>query len=225
MSVWRRCCRLSGWSAYSGGMQSSSRAAVAVAFAVAPLLMMAGCGGTTAAGPDATLARIQPTSFVEIPPATTTTTTTLPPDAEGPGLAQGEQTYTVQPNDGFGKIAALHDISVEQLINYNQFDGIDTVIVPGQEIKIPPGASIPGSQPETADAGGESDSADDSGDTDDSASSGECPTTYTIKAGDNTRIGVADQFGITFEQMDAANANTPGYENFVVGTDITIPCP
>ncbi|MEO6653565.1 MAG: LysM domain-containing protein [Ilumatobacteraceae bacterium] len=214
-------------------MQISSRAAVVAAFGVGPLLLLAGCGGsTTNAGPDATLARIQPTSFVELPPVTTTTTTSLPIDGAGGGIATGEQMYVVQANDGASRIASLHGITMDQLFAYNEWpEGRSHVFQVGEQVRIPPGGEIPGTPVQSADSGtgstGDTSPPADAGTTTDTAApAGDgCPTTYTIKSGDNTRIGVANQFGISYEQMDAANANTPGYASFVVGTQITIPCP
>lgn len=214
-------------------MQISSRAAVVAAFGVGPLLLLAGCGGGTSnAGPEATLARIQPTSFVELPPVTTTTTTSVPVDGAGGGIATGEQQYTIKGGDTLGGIASRYGVGLDQLVGYNEFpNGSSQLILPGDVIKIPPGASTPSEEPAVAtDSGATTDPGGTvaTGDTtpDEPAETGEdCPTTYTIMSGDNTRIGVAEQFGITFEQMDAANANTPGYASFVVGTQITIPCP
>lgn len=212
-------------------MQITSRAVVFATFGVGSLLLAAGCGGTSATGAQATIARIQPTSFVEIAPATTTTTTTISPEEiAASGVSPIEQTYTVRANDSISKIAGLHDITMEQLVNYNSWsDGIGHSIFVGDVVKIPPGSSVPGgasggtASGDTGDTGDAGDAGDDA--TSDASSTGDCPTTYVIKAGDNTRIGVAEQFGITFEQMDAANANTAGYQNFIVGTEIIIPCP
>ncbi len=215
-------------------MKLSSRAAVFAAFGVGPLLLAAGCGGSAdGVGPEASLVRILPTSFVELPPATTATTAVLPTDADGE-IAPGQQQYTIKGGDTLGGIASRYGVSLEQLVGYNEFpNGSNQLIVPGDVIKIPPGASIPGEEPEIATDPG-SDTENDAGETPDTGAEaddpkaegdGDCPTTYPSKAGDNTRIGVAEQFGITFEQMDAANAGTPGYQSFVVGTEITIPCP
>ncbi|NNE13220.1 MAG: LysM peptidoglycan-binding domain-containing protein, partial [Ilumatobacter sp.] len=130
-----------------------SRTIALAALGVGPLLLAAGCGGSTATGPAATLARIQPTSFVEVAPATTTTTTTLPPDftPEAGTRSPVEQTYTIQSGDSLGAIAARYDITLEQLVNYNQFpQGSSQLILPGDEIRIPPDSLVPGTATETA---------------------------------------------------------------------------
>ncbi len=210
-------------------MQITSRAVVLAAFGVGPLLLASGCGGSSPTGAGATIANIQPTSFVEIPPATTTSTTTTVPQGE---LVVGtrspsEQAYEIKGGDSLGKIAGIYDITLEQLVNYNQFaDGANQLILPGQTIKIPPDALVPGTatqpDPDPETATDPETSTDDPGEP---ATGDDCPTTYVIKDGDTVRSRVADQFDITFQEMDAANSNTPGYENFIPGTEIVIPCP
>jgi len=46
--------------------------------------------------------------------------------------------------------------------------------------------------------------------------------TYTVQSGDSPKR-VAAMFGVTLQEMGAANLNTPGYRNFVVGIIINIP--
>lgn len=211
-------------------MQSRTRALAVAMAAAAPLLLVTACGGGgTDAGTSGNLTPIQGSSYVTIEPATTTTTTTTLP-GESSGLEPGqtspqEQQYTVQSGDSVFKIASLFGLSADIVANYNQWpEGIQHAIFPGDIVRIPPDSQVP-------DLGGSTDTGDptdalvDDTSTDEPSADGECPTTYVIQAGDTSRIRVADQFGITFEQMDAANVNTPGYSAFVVGTPITIPCP
>jgi LysM repeat protein len=207
-------------------MQITPRAVVLAAFGVGPLLLAAGCGGTTPTGAGATIANIQPTSFVEIPPATSTTTTTTVQQAD---LVEGErspteQSYEIQAGDSLGRIATLHDITLEQLVNYNEFaDGAGQLILPGDVILIPPDSLVPGTGTATeTETGGETES---EGTAEGTETGDGCPTTYVIEEGDTVRSRVAEEFGITFQEMDAANANTPGYLNFIPGTEIVIPCP
>lgn len=210
-------------------MRSKSRVLTAAVAAAVPLLLVTACGesGSTA-GTGNNLTPITGSSYVTIEPATTTTTTTLPPGVEGEGpepgsISEQEQIYVVQPNDGPAKIANLHGITMEQLFAYNQFpNGENHVFLVGEEVRIPPGSKVPGATAVTPApppaGGGTPDPGQASGD-------GDCPTTYVIQSGDTTRIKVAERFGITYQQMDAANVNTPGYQNFIVGSPITIPCP
>lgn len=199
-------------------MQITSRAVIVAAFGVGPLLLAAGCGGTTATGAQATLARIQPTSFVELPPATTTTTTTIAVD----GLEAGqrspvEQIYTIRAGDSISKVADLHDITMEQLVNYNSWaDGLNHFLVVGDPVKIPPGALIPG----TASADDSASDGSDGSSGDDETSSGD-GCTHTIVAGENPSR-VADKYDITVDELRAAN---PGgvMDTFLVGATLTIP--
>jgi LysM repeat protein len=213
-------------------MRSIARVLSVAASATVPLLLVSACSGDgTADGSGTNLTPITGSSYVTILPVTTTTTTTVAPGAGGgpePGtVSEQEQIYVVQANDGPAKIANLYGITMEQLFNYNEYpEGDQHVFLVGEEVRIPPGAQVPatGGTPAATTVpptGGETETTAPPGTT----GEGECPTTYVIQSGDTSRIRVAERFGITFEQMDAANANTPGYQNFVVGTPITIPCP
>lgn len=51
-----------------------------------------------------------------------------------------------------------------------------------------------------------------------------CPTTYVLEGG-TTRVEVAARFGLSYQELDAANRDTPGYPQFVAGTEIVVPCP
>lgn len=211
-------------------MQISRRAVSAVAFGLVPLLLAAGCGESSGEGARATITPIQGSSYVTIEPATTTTTTTIVlDDLQAGDVSPVEQVYTVASGDSLSRIAGLYDITIDTLVNYNGWsDGSSHLILPGDQVLIPPNTPVAGSTGgDTASGSGSTDAGGtDTGDTgDDTATGDDCPTTYVIAAGDTTRIKVADRFGITYQQMDAANANTPGYANFVVGTPITIPCP
>lgn len=218
-------------------MQSKTRALAVALAAAAPLLLVTACGGDgTDAGTGGNLTPIQGSSYVTIEPATTTSTTTTVPGQDS-GLEPGqtstqEQQYTVQSGDSVFKIASLFGLTADVVASYNAWpEGIQHAIFPGDIVRIPPNSQVPDLGGGSTDTGDPTDElVDDTGDTaadepSTDGAEGECPTTYVIQAGDTSRIRVADQFGITFEQMDAANVNTPGYSAFVVGTPITIPCP
>ncbi len=148
------------------------------------------------------MARIQPTSFVELPPATTTTTTTISAEEiAASGISPVEQTYTIQRGDSISRIATIHDITMEQLVNYNSWsDGLNHFLVVGDPVKIPPGAKIPGSGSASAaptdDTGG-----DDSSSEDESTGDG---CTHTIVQGENPSR-VASKYDITVDELRAAN--------------------
>lgn len=154
------------------------------------------------------------TDYVVVDPPTTTVPTTPPPpstDASGAIITTTTlpTDYVVRANDSVYKIAARFGLDPQVLADLNGWDdGVKHTILPGDTILIRPPtvSSVPTSESVPT-------------------SAGECPISYTIQAGDTTRIAVADRFGITYEEMDAANVDTPGYDSFVVGTEITIPCP
>lgn len=211
-------------------MRPKSRVLTVIATAAVPLLLVTACGGDGAAeGSSDNLTPITGSSYVTIEPATTTTTTTLPPvdpsQLEPGQTSPQEQSYTVQSGDSVSKIASLYGITADILAAYNAWpEGIQHAIFPGDVVRIPPDSIVPATGGATT--GGATTGGATTGDTTTvPAGDGECPTTYVIQAGDTSRIKVAESFGITYEQMDAANANTPGYQNFIVGTPITIPCP
>ena len=210
-------------------MHITPRAVVLVAFGVGPLLLASGCGGSTPTGAGATIANIQPTSFVSIPPATTTTTTTLPPQGNAaPGTrSPTEQSYEIKSGDSLGRIASMYDITLEQLVNYHQFaDGANQLILPGQTIRIPPDALVPGTANETEPETGGDTGTDTEPETDgDTGNETETDTgvgcTHTIAEGEFPNR-VADQYDITTEELFAAN---PGgvMDTFLVGATLNIP--
>lgn len=187
---------------------------MSVAATMAALLSGA-CAGPNSSDSIRNLTPIQGSSYVTIPPATsTTTTTTLVPPSTVPVEVvdtSGEQIYIVQPNDGPAKIAELYGITMDELFRYNAYpEGSSHVFMPGEQVRIPPNAKVVDASAVNADG---------------QSGSGACPTTYVITAEDTSRIAVAERFGLTYQQMDNANTGTPGYQNFIVGTPITIPCP
>lgn len=200
-------------------MQITPRAVIMAAFGVGPLLMAAGCGGTSATGAQATMARIQPTSFVELPPATTTTTTTISAEEiAASGISPVEQTYTIQRGDSISRIATIHDITMEQLVNYNSWsDGLNHFLVVGDPVKIPPGAKIPGST--SASAASTDDTGGDDSSSEDESSGDGC--THTIVQGENPSR-VASKYDITVDELRAAN---PGgvMDSFLIGATLQIP--
>ena len=109
-------------------------------------MVLTACGDNSTAAGDAP-AQVRETSYVMVEPETTTTApaasaTTAPP---GGAVDPNEQIYVIQGGDSVSKIASNHVITMDQLIQYNQWpDGINHVLIPGVEIKIPPNARVPG---------------------------------------------------------------------------------
>jgi LysM repeat protein len=156
------------------------------------------------------------TTAATLPPSTTLVGATVPA-----GQATTDVTeYTVQANDVPFTVANRYGITVDALSLAN----VDTpgygAFYVGLKIKIPAGAITPSStvptettlpatptETTTTLAGGASNCAQGS---------------YTIVDGD-LPFTVAKKFDVTVDQLNAANANTKGYTNFIVGVKIIIP--
>lgn len=180
--------------------------------------------GTDETGARSTVVSIQPSSYVVREPVTTTTapaTDDTSADIDEDGRSRVEQEYTVQSGDAVALIASRYGITAEDLANYNDWpSGINQPIYPGDLILIPPGALIP----EIPELDAEAATPSSVSQTTLPGTGGECVEgTYILVAGD-IPFRVAERFDITVDQLNAANANTPGYAGFVVGTEIKIPC-
>jgi LysM repeat protein len=191
----------------------------------------------------------QPTIIIQPSTFSTIVSTTAPAAAAGGGGAAaggtvaGTQVYEVQSGDFLGAIADDFGIPPESIANFNQWDeGVNHMLHPGDVVNIPPGAEAPSAEDEDADEDEDEDS--DSGSDEDSDTTEEeedaeqeevdpddpprCPDgsrqgTYTIEAGD-IPAQVAESLDVTVDQLNEANANTPGYGGFIVGVDILVPC-
>ncbi len=206
-------------------MQITPRAVALAAFGVGPLLLASGCGGSTPAGARSTIANIQPTSFVEIEPATTTTTSTTivvdPASLVAGTVSPIEQIYTVKGGDSISKIAGLHNISMEQLTNYNSWtDGTSHFLGIGDQVKIPPGAMIPGTATPATETATDPGTDDPNNGTAEEAATGD-GCTHTI-AKDEFPNKVARQYGISVDELYAANAGGV-MDTFLVGAVLNIP--
>ena len=184
-------------------------------------LLFSACGdGTTAT--TSSVVNLESTNYNTL--ATTASTlpqTTLVGATVPSGQATTEVTeYTVQANDVPFTVANRYGITVDAL----QLANVDTpgygAFYVGLKIKIPAGAITPSatvppettlpatpSETTTTLAGGASNCAQGS---------------YTIVEGDLPGT-VAQKFDVTVDQLNAANANTKGYTNFIVGVKIIIP--
>lgn len=199
-------------------MPVSSRPHVLAATAVGALVLLAGCGND-ASGARTTLVPVQPSSYVvQEPVPTTTTTTTIAQAAPEEGqISTVEQSYEIKPNDNLSKIASLFEVGMQDICNYNEWtDCIDPphLLLPGDTIKIPPNALVPGT--------GSGGTGDEVASPDAEPEVTEAPQgcSHTIEAGENpTRV--ADKYEITVEQLREAN---PGViDTFIVGQTLVIP--
>jgi LysM repeat protein len=195
-----------------------------VALAASPVLSLTSCGGD-AEGAKTTLGTVQTTSYVVEDPVTTTSTTTLPSQTPEGQVDPNEQIHTVVAGDSVYKIASLYGITPDALVNYNSWsDGINHFLHVGDEVKIPPNSQVPSANPGTqAPSGGGGGGGDTGGGTTQtSAPASGAGCTHTIVAGDNPSR-VAKKYGITVDELAAANAGNPAYQNFLIGSSLSIP--
>lgn len=194
------------------------------------MLAISACGDDTATPGQTTLPRVGAPNYATMAPvpATTSTTTlapgeTLPPDLPGSRSTQ-TMTYAVRPNDGLGLIADRYDITITALCQENGWDDcLRTVITPGQEIRIPVGAMVPGSgdavetlPPEFL--------ADAPTPDDNSCPDGSARETYQVTANDTSQFVVAQRLGVDLELLSWVNRSNPAWNSFVPGQELFVPC-
>jgi len=177
--------------------------------------VLAGCTGGESDASPSTVPRIGATNYVTQPMVTMPPSTIPGATTPAGGTARGEQEYRVRRGDSVSNIANRYNITAHQLANYNDWDSINHLIVPGDIIKIPPFADVPESET-TVEMffieGGQL-----------------CPDgteqdTYEVESGDY--LGkVAEELDVTIEQLDEANKFTPGYASFYPSLEILVPCP
>lgn len=211
-------------------MTARTKAVIAATCACASLLALSACGDSsgTAEGARSTLQYVPATNYVLREPASTTTTTTAATGEAGGGgdeRAAGEQTYVVKSGDGLFAIANRFDVEMQLICDYNGWSecGSEKLLLPGDEILIPPNAAVASSAADTSTdesaADDSLDTADDGAATEEEAGEG---CAYTIEAGD-TPAGVASDYDITFQQLQAANPSRDFQSWFLVGASINIP--
>jgi LysM repeat protein len=172
-----------------------------------------------------TLAPIQPSSYVVRDPVVTSTTLaeseTEPASlVNAEGRSQVEQEYVIKSGDSVSAIASLYGITGEEIARYNDWpNGVFQAIFPGQTIRIPPLALVPGAT--------ETPVVNEDGtppQTTVAVAAEEClEGIYVLVSGDMP-FRVAERFGVTLDALNFANRNTAGYGSFIVGTRVRIPC-
>ncbi len=207
----------------------------------APIVLvvtLAACGDGDDASP-ATEVEIKPSSFVTTPSTIAAPTTAPGAPAGEPGdTSPTEQIHVVQRGEFLSGIAADYEVDMEDIAEYNNWsDGTSHALFPDDQVRIPPGGVIPSPEDEDAEEETESTEEDASGQAGDEESEtteeeedpelcpdGERQGHYTIQETDTTRVGVAERLNVTVQQLDEANANTPGYGGFFPGLEILVPC-
>ena len=200
-------------------MRFRPRALVIIGFGIGPVLLAAGCGsdGGVADGPGDVLVDIQPSSYVTKEPETSTTTTTIVVvDLVAGETSPLEQIYIVQPGDSLSRIASIHDITMDALVSYNATvwpEGATHAFFVGDEVKIPPEAKIPGTATDTG---------TEAATPADGTSVPGVGCEHTVVANDNpTRV--AKKYGVTVDELAAANSSNSAYLSFQLGSKLNIP--
>lgn len=198
-------------------------AAVAGPVVVAALVLGA-CGGddsSAATRATVTLAAGE-TDYQTIAPATTTTL------APGEVPVGAEQEYTVQAGDYGIKVANQFGVSLEDLQNVNGWsDASKEFPGPGAVIKIPAGGTVAAADTDTTidTSGGEEVATVTGGEAGeaipDPGSNCEAGS-HTVVEGD-IPLKLVEQYDVTLEALQAANANNPAYGRFIPGEKIIIP--
>jgi LysM repeat protein len=205
--------------------------------------LLASCGGSTGKATGDSVLKIPASNYQVIP--TIPPSSTLAPGETAPPIVESvnpnETTYVVVDGDLPTTIAKKFHVKFQDLMNANgwtlnakkQVDGFAI----GQTIKIPAGSQLgeTSTTPTVAPAPGDTSTATNTsiaaaGSTSVPKTTGSTvPSTckaggeYVILAEDTSRIKVAKKLGTTVAALDAVNADTKGYKNFVVGAKIKTP--
>lgn len=144
-----------------------------------------------------------------IPPAPSTTLAGQPgatsasggsdDDDDGGGTASAGGVYTVEENDWLEKIANKLDVDYDALLEVNGFTA-DSLIVPGQKIKVPGGSSGSGGGSDA----GDTDDDDSSDSTAAGSGSGEVAGVYTVQVNDYL-AGIAEKLDVDYSDLLSVN--------------------
>jgi LysM repeat protein len=214
-----------------------TRRALVVAWPIAlGAVLFAACGADDAGSPTRSTIDLSQgsTAFIVRP---TTPSTTIAEEVAGE-VTTNAQEYTVQAGDYPLAVATKFGVALDELVAFNGWASAGEFPFPGQTILIPPGGVVPGQEATdaaTADAvegsaeGEEAVEGDavatettQPGDTIPDAGDNCGEGTHTVVAGDYP-LKVAEQYDVTIEALDAANATNPAYGQFAPGQTIIIP--
>jgi LysM repeat protein len=203
--------------------QQSARSHVKRSIVWSPLLVGAavllGACGEDGTATTSSVAGMGPTNYHTLPTVLATSSTSTLPGGQPAGTITTDVTeYTVQAGDVPFTVAQDFNISLDALNLANAETSGYSAFYVGLVIKIPAGATIPGSVTTTTLPGTPVET------TTTLAGGGDncAPGSYVIVEGD-IPSRVAEKFDVTLAQLDAANVNTQGYQNFIVGITIVIP--
>jgi LysM repeat protein len=117
------------------------------------------------------------------------------PAAPTPSTAPGTAgSYTVVAGDSLSRISSRHGITVSALMQVNGLE-LSSVILPGQSLRLPAGASAPSAKPAATSSSGTSDSSGAPG-----AAPATSGATYTVVAGDSLS-GIASRNRVSLTEL------------------------
>ena len=205
---------------------SARRLGALVGPALIGAIVLSSCGGAENAATESTVdLNAASTAFVVRPPATTVPIDPAAAVGDLDAVVEGTQDYTVVFGDYWYGLVERFGVSIDDLLNVNEWTDINKFPNPGDVILIPPGGrSLAAVEAAATDTAAEADTGDEAAPTETIPDAGDnCPTgTYTIVA-DDFDGKVAGKFDVTVEALNAANVNTAGYSAFFPGLEIVIP--
>ena len=210
---------------------SARRLGALVAPALIGAIILSSCGGTESGATQSTIdLSAASTAFVVRPPATTEPPTGTAAAGDLDAIVEGTQEYEVQSGDAPFVLVTRFDVTLEDLLAVNEWTSASQFPFPGTVILIPPGgksvaAYLAGATASSEEPTSDTETDTDSGPTETIPDAGDncAEGTYTIADTDTSRTKVAENFDVTVEALDAANAGTPGYSAFYPGLEIVIP--
>lgn len=154
---------------------------------------------TVAVGSGPTIPPAPSTTVAGQPGATSASGGSDDDDDGGGGTASAGGVYTVEENDWLEKIADKLDVDYDALLEVNGFTP-DSLIVPGQKIKVPGGSSGSGSGSDA----GDTDDDDSSDSTAAGSGSGEVAGVYTVQVNDYL-AGIAEKLDVDYSDLLSVN--------------------
>lgn len=197
-----------------------------------PLLaLLVACGDDDS--PDDAPAENEPvtsaTPYVVMPTAVIVRGTQSPGPGGSSGAGGGQEvTYTVESGDTLLALATRYDTTVEAIMTRNDIESASDLQV-GQELVIPRGASSVGTPPAqpaaTATPSRTATATAPARGTSTPGGRGDGGDTYQVQSGDLAG-SIADQFGVTLEELAEANNRTvDSLDELAVGDELIIPGP
>ena len=185
--------------------------------------LLGACADGSSTGSSTTAVNLNSTSFATLAPTISTLAAETTVPAEGQ-ISTVAQDYSIVAGDVPVNVAKRFGVTLDALNLANAATPNYASFYVGLVIKIPEGALVPGPTT-TVVVVTAATTANAATTTTATANGNGCTTgSYTIVSGD-LPSRVAKKFDVTVAQLDAANATTKGYKNFIVGVTIVIPCP